>query len=92
MHEALYDPDDPNAFPQDEDPTDTDAWRTPLYTPDGPMARDDQGDYVRFLEDGSVMTFTQDGISQTDPADQDVRAFNPALGPIESSSEDPYGE
>jgi len=47
---------------------------------------------VGFLEDGSVMTFIQDGISQVDPADQDVRTFNPALGQLESSCEDPYGE
>jgi hypothetical protein len=91
MHEIFYDPDDPNAFPQDEDPTNTDAWRTPLYTPDGPAARDNQGNHVRFREDGSVFTFTEEGSSQTDPADQAVDAFgNPAMAPIETSFEDPY--
>jgi hypothetical protein len=93
MHEALYDPDDPDAFPQDEDPTDTDSWRPPLYTPDGPMARDTKGDYVRFLDDGSVSTMTQDGFSVTDPADQAVTwATNPSMGPIDASPEDPYSE
>jgi hypothetical protein len=95
-HEMPDDESSPDAtsvdeFPADEDPTDIEGWHTPLYTPDGPMARGPEGEAVRLYPDGAVTTFTDDLISRTDASDQVEETRDMSGDRIEApSTEDIY--
>jgi hypothetical protein len=94
---------DDEQFPADEDPTNTQGWGIPVQMPDGLTAYQGQnfiggaGASVVLDPDGSVTSYTAQGISRTDSLDQEVTVIddgrgNDGSGVFPPSTDDPYAD